>query len=189
MAKFTQNQKLIAAFVGLFLFARIAKGATSGGTGGGGIPSGGNGAADVDYRGTSAPRGIRNNNPGNLRKTSIPWQGKVPLSENTDGAFEQFYKYKYGIRAMLKDLHNDFRVDGLNTITKLINAYAPSSENDTGRYISDVSAWTGIGANTPLSDNYGTWKKLVIAMARKENGKVDAITPAQFDQTWTEFNF
>lgn len=35
---------------------------------------------------TDHPRGIRNNNPANLIKTSIPWNGK--LANNTDGRFE-----------------------------------------------------------------------------------------------------
>jgi hypothetical protein len=185
----TKNQKILAALAGIFLLSRFTAKANNGSGAPPGGGASGNGPADVSYLGTSSPRGIRNNNPGNLRITSIAWQGKIPVSQNTDGAFEQFLKYKFGIRAMLKDLQNDYRQDGRRTITALINAYAPSSENDTARYISDVSAWTGIGANTTLSDNYATWKKLVIAMARKENGKVDAITPAQFDQVWSEFNF
>lgn len=185
----TQTQKILLAATGLFLVSQVARAATDTNLPPPGGGSGGTGPADVDYRGTSAPRGIRNNNPGNLRRTGIQWQGKVPFSSSTDSAFEQFYLYKFGIRAMLKDLLNDYRVDGRRTITALINAYAPTSENNTALYIQNVADWTGINPNATLSDNYATWKKLVLAMARKENGKVDAITSGQFDQVWGEFNF
>ena len=53
------------------------------------------------------PIGLRNNNPGNLRFTSIKWVGKVPRAENIDGAFEQFRHLRYGIRAMILDLRSD----------------------------------------------------------------------------------
>ncbi len=188
--KLTQGQKIIAALAGLFLVSRITRAATSGNPpSGGGGDNPGNGPADVSYLGTSNPRGIRNNNPGNLRITSIPWQGKIPASQNTDGAFEQFEAYKFGIRAMLKDLQNDYRQDGKRSLVALISVYAPSSENDTQAYINDVATWTGFSPNGTLPDTKATWKALVIAMARKENGKVDAITSAQFEQVWAEFGF
>ena len=57
----------------------------------------------------SKPRGERNNNPGNLIKTSIKWKGKVETEGNSDGHFEQFYEMKYGVRAMLKDIMNDIK--------------------------------------------------------------------------------
>lgn len=71
-------------------------------------------------------RGIRNNNPGNLRVTPDKWVGKIPLSQNTDlnKSFEQFTEIKYGIRAMLIDLLGDIG-KGKDTIRKLISEYAP----------------------------------------------------------------
>jgi len=59
------------------------------------------------------PRGIRNNNPGNIRFTSVPWRGKVAWPDNTDidcttgqivKAFEQFTSPLYGVRAMIKQI-------------------------------------------------------------------------------------
>lgn len=90
-------------------------------------------------------RGIRNNNPGNLRNFNIPWLGKVPNSQNTDHnkEFDQFTEVKYGIRAMLRDLTNDIS-KGKNTIRKLISEYAPPSENDTQKYIDAVSKAVGL---------------------------------------------
>lgn len=90
-------------------------------------------------------RGLRNNNPGNLVITSIAWHGKIPNSQNTDGKFEQFTSLEYGIRAMLKDLINDIN-KGKNTLTKLINEYAPAFENNTNAYINSVAKTLGISA-------------------------------------------
>ena len=41
-------------------------------------------------------RGLRNNNPLNLRKTSAKWLGKIP---STDKDFEQFTSLEMGLRA------------------------------------------------------------------------------------------
>lgn len=90
------------------------------------------------------PRGLRNNNPGNLIQTNIPWNGKVPLSQNTDSRFEQFYELRYGIRALMLDLYNDF-YKGKNTVTQLISEFAPHFENNTDAYINSVI--NGIGSN------------------------------------------
>ena len=90
-------------------------------------------------------RGVRNNNPGNLRTTNIAWQGKIPLSQNTDHnkEFEQFTEIKFGIRAMLRDLTNDID-KGKNTVRKLITEYAPPSENNTQKYIDVISKAVGL---------------------------------------------
>ena len=88
-------------------------------------------------------RGIRNNNPGNLVLTDLPWTGKIPKAQNTDKHFEQFTEVKFGIRAMLRDLTNDID-KGKNTVRKLITEYAPPFENDTQKYIDVVSKAVGL---------------------------------------------
>lgn len=88
-------------------------------------------------------RGIRNNNPGNLRITADKWQGMIPLDQNTDKAFQQFTEMKFGVRAMLRDVVNDI-LKGKNTLRKLITEYAPPSENDTNSYINSVAKSLGI---------------------------------------------
>ncbi|MCV9934393.1 hypothetical protein OIU80_19105 [Flavobacterium sp. LS1R47] len=94
-------------------------------------------------------RGIRNNNPGNLRLTNIAWQGKIPNKQNTDKEFEQFTDVKFGIRAMLRDLTNDID-KGKNTIRKLISEYAPPSENNTQNYIDVVSKAVGLAPDQTI---------------------------------------
>jgi hypothetical protein len=91
---------------------------------------------------TDLPRGLRNNNPGNLVQTSIPWQGKIPLSQNTDSRFEQFYELRYGIRAKMRDIITDYK-KGLTSVTAIINEYAPSFENNTAAYINTVANMIG----------------------------------------------
>ena len=140
--------------------------------------------ADVDLRGSDLPRGMRNNNPGNLKFFNIGWQGET----GSDGTFSIFSLYKYGIRAMLLDLIGDYRKDGKRTLRQLVNEFAPNSENLTSSYISFVAQRTGINADEQFLDSYANWKKIVTAMARFENGR-EAVTPGQFDQVWAEFNF
>ena len=87
-------------------------------------------------------RGLRNNNPGNLIKTSIQWQGKIPHSQNPDSRFEQFIDVHWGIRAMMLDLINDYK-KGKTSVKLLIKEYAPSFENNTQAYINTVIGIVG----------------------------------------------
>ncbi len=81
--------------------------------------------------------GIRNNNPGNLRRTSINWNGKIPHELSSDASFEQFYRMEDGVRAMMRDLYNDYK-KGKKSVTALISEYAPAFENNTATYIASV---------------------------------------------------
>lgn len=116
------------------------------------------------------PRGLRNNNPGNLRISNIKWQGKIPNSQNTDKAFEQFSNLHFGLRAMLTDVANDITVKKLDTLTKLINSYAPPTENDTINYINFVSKSTGLTPNEPIKLTPSLLQKIVKAKILIENG-------------------
>jgi hypothetical protein len=115
------------------------------------------------------PRGLRNNNPGNLIITANAWQGKIPVDQNTDGHFEQFRELRWGIRAMLKDIIHDIR-GGRNTLTSLINEYAPPHENDTAGYIAFVSNLTGLLPDSAIVINRPVLTGLVLAKMKMENG-------------------
>lgn len=116
------------------------------------------------------PRGIRNNNPGNLRLTAIPWDGKVPAANNTDGSFEQFIELRYGIRAMMRDLVNDIK-GGKNTLSKLITSYSPAHENNTAAYINTVAAAVGLAPLAIIDLSQETIIALCKIMVRVENGE------------------
>jgi len=120
-----------------------------------------------DLRNTNLPRGLRNNNPFNLVKTSISWQGKVIGS---DPRFETFQNLGFGIRAGLLDLYNDWARKNLKTIKSLITEFAPPSENLTGNYINFVSARTGIAPDRPLQ--LPDLVKVAQAIVILENGQV-----------------
>ena len=86
------------------------------------------------------PRGIRNNNPLNIRKGNN-WKGEKAVQD--DPAFEQFESMEYGIRAALKLIRNHVSGYGgkrrpANTIRKLITVWAPPTENKTSAYIDTV---------------------------------------------------
>lgn len=81
------------------------------------------------------PRGIRNNNPLNIRIGNV-WLGEV--KHPTDKSFEQFISMEYGIRAGFVILRRYIRRYGIDTIAEIVSRWAPSSENNTKAYISAV---------------------------------------------------
>ncbi|PHM67711.1 structural protein [Xenorhabdus kozodoii] len=114
-------------------------------------------------------RGIRNNNPGNIRHGD-KWQGLC--RRQTDKSFCQFVAPEYGIRAMLKILRNYERKYGDNTIRQFISRWAPPNENDTESYIAYVSQSVGIDSRSVINVNHKpTMTALVKAMIQMENGK------------------
>ena len=145
----------------------------------------GAGIASLSYLGRmDLPRGIRNNNPGNIRRSSTKWKGKIPISSNTDASFEQFVAYVWGIRAMIKNLQSYQSNRGLNTLRQIISTWAPATENNTNSYIVSVGLSTGFGPDEKLNlYDYDTMKGIIKAMTKVENGR-DAVTDEQFAYAW-----
>lgn len=92
------------------------------------------------------PRGIRNNNPLNIRQ-GAGWRGLA--AKQTDPSFCVFKSMVYGLRAGLKLLKN--YITGYHGICKpcdcldsIIKRWAPPSENATQRYIDFVAKEVGI---------------------------------------------
>lgn len=85
----------------------------------------------------SLPRGIRNNNPGNIRKTTTHWRGEVHSQQET--AFETFAEPVDGLRALMVLLLNYYVRYQLNDVASIINRWAPPHENDTGAYARAVA--------------------------------------------------
>ena len=84
---------------------------------------------------TMLPRGIRNNNPLNIRLVAENhWQGRVPPKHNSDGGFEQFQDPIMGLRAAVVLLIAHYDRRHLDTIRKLVAVWAPPNENDTEAY-------------------------------------------------------
>lgn len=83
------------------------------------------------------PRGIRNNNPGNLRLSKIHWQGQKETQ--FDPAFVEFETPVMGLRALMKTLLTYNRRYGLDTVQAIINRWAPPHENATDYYAGHVA--------------------------------------------------
>ena len=73
-------------------------------------------------------RGIRNNNPLNIRRNGDHFQGEVVAG--SDREFKQFTSMAYGYRAAFVVL-GTYLAQGRNTIEKIIRAWAPPTENNT----------------------------------------------------------
>jgi hypothetical protein len=115
------------------------------------------------------PRGLRNNNPGNIRKNSDVFQGEKTSS---DKEFKQFKSMAYGYRAIFKILSNYYRNYKLDTIRKMIGRWAPENENNTDAYIKAVSDYAGIPADDPININDREQMiRIVAGMSRVENGR------------------
>lgn len=132
------------------------------------------------------PRGIRNNNPGNIRRGTSNWLGKVAWSESKDKNFEQFQFYFYGVRALIVIINNYFTKYNLNTISKIIDRWAPPTENDTDSYIKAVSSLTGFKKSQILSNDKETLRKLTYAIADHENGIQNPISDEVFDYAYSK---
>lgn len=99
-------------------------------------------------------RGIRNNNPFNLKLSKQKWIGKVPNEQNTDGTFEQFSAMCYGLRAGIMTLRNYQRKYGIYELKYFIMRFAPPKENQTAKYIDFVLKHMSSRLCINLSRNY-----------------------------------
>lgn len=116
----------------------------------------------------ATPRGIRNNNPLNIRIGNT-WLGEVP--NPTDSEFEQFVSVRYGLRAAFVIMRRYIRRYGRNTPAKIIRAWAPAVENNTQRYIEVVCKRSLIAPDEVIDyADKNTMVRLVKAMAFVECG-------------------
>lgn len=116
-----------------------------------------------------ATRGERNNNPGNLRLSAIPWQGKI---EGVDASFETFASAAAGLRALAVNLRTYQTKYDLRTVRQIIARYAPPNENNTDAYTRAVAAAVGTTADAVIDlSNDATLAALVAAIIKHENGR------------------
>lgn len=117
----------------------------------------------------SAPRGIRNNNPGNLNYVG---QAGATLESGEGGRFAVFESMQHGVAALYKQLQLYFK-RGINTLSSIVKTYAPASDNNNvDAYISALTKATGKGANEVLdSGDTATIARLMKGIVDHENGK------------------
>jgi hypothetical protein len=144
----------LAAAAGLYVASRTERGAIV--------------AADVVGAAVKAltPRGIRNNNPGNIEWISDAarrWRGMVAK----DGRYGVFDTAANGVRAIGGELRANFR-RGENTVRAIISEWAPPIENDTNSYMKSVAAVLDVDVDTPLPSS--RIPELAAAIIKHENG-------------------
>lgn len=115
-------------------------------------------------------RGERNNNPGNIRLSSVKFKGEI---EGNDTEFKTFSSAHYGIRGIAKILLTYYNLYDLDTTRKVINRWAPPSENNTDAYIKNVAFDIGVGPDDVIDvTNEKVLDKLTTAIIFHEEGEV-----------------
>ncbi|WP_145490092.1 lytic transglycosylase catalytic [Yersinia rohdei] len=120
----------------------------------------------------SAPRGIRNNNPGNINYVG---QDGASL-ERPGGRFAKFETAYDGLKAMARQLMRYFtgKTTGkpLQTLTDIISTWAPGSENNTGAYIAQLSKMLNVHPDAVLNlENPQVMSALMGGIIHHENGR------------------
>lgn len=135
--------------------------------------------------GGSGPRGVRNNNPGNIEYSIVnPWQGQT----GSDGRFSIFSSPVYGVRAMFKLLIRYIQDYRLDTIAKIGSRWAPKAESALNNaWASNVARFSGIPMNARIDPrNFAQMAALARGIVAAENGSsyVDKFA-AVMAQAWS----
>ncbi|HCQ9145282.1 hypothetical protein [Klebsiella pneumoniae] len=134
-----------------------------------GEPGDNEGAPRVTAHGnSSAARGLRNNNPGNIEAGSNSWDGQA----GSDGRFAKFVTPEHGIRALGKNLLS-YQRQGYDTVSEIVNRWAPASDgNNTEAYIAALCKKLNITPNDQLNmSDINTLRQLCAGIIQHENGK------------------
>jgi len=122
---------------------------------------------------SNLPRGVRNNNPGNIDRTSTVWQGedRSPAALAREKRFCVFLSPQAGFRALAKTLLTYQNKHGLMTVKAMIGRWAPPVENDTGAYVAEVAKAVGVGPTEVVRlSNATALERMATAIAKHENG-------------------
>ena len=129
-------------------------------------------------------RGLRNNNPGNIRRSKVCYKGEVRPSR--DPEFKEFSTMAYGYRAMFVLLDTYRSRYGLTTIRQMLNRYAPPTENFTEGYVRLVSDYSGVMPDEVVDTRAEMdMIPIVSAMSKIENGV--AANRADVERGWALF--
>lgn len=119
---------------------------------------------------TKTPRGIRNGNPGNLRRSGIRWIGLAKVQ--SDPEFCVFTDAYFGLRACARVLLTYQRAHGLRTVRTIIARYAPPVENETSFYIVAVAKKLGVHMDKLIDlTDVDTLAAFVTSIVKHENGQ------------------
>ncbi|WP_193368494.1 hypothetical protein [Pelagibius marinus] len=139
---------------------------------------GNNGFQNADMA-PGMPRGIRNNNPGNIKRADgIQWKGladedDMNIVQKRETTFCVFSEPKWGLRALARVLRNYQRLHNLRTTLQMISRWAPPSDNNlTQTYAEAVANYLNIDVNEPIDfeANADLAVRMMHAIIRQENG-------------------
>ncbi len=130
------------------------------------------------------PRGLRNNNPLNIRKSrKTTWVGQSEKQEDRD--FVQFCSMAYGYRAAFKLLQNYRVLHDCMKLRQYIHRWAPPIENNTDAYVSSVARTAGVNPDALLPSprkGRAVWVKIVAGMHLVENGMMPVVS--RIEEGW-----
>lgn len=116
---------------------------------------------------TKIPRGIRNNNPLNIRySANNNWKGRV--ADKQDDSFEEFVSIAHGVRAACRLIQVYVKRYHCSTIRAIVYRFAPPTENDTWHYYKYVR--DAVGQLAVRVDDPNFMFRLISAMWYVENG-------------------
>ena len=138
-------------------------------------------AGNVANAPSGAPIGIRNNNPGNIRPSLIPWIGQI----GTNGGFAAFDTPAHGIRAIFKNLKSYINSHGLHTIPAIASRWTATQQT---AWASNVARFSGISPNEAINPNdFLMMGPLAHGIVGAENGAgyVNYYAPDVFIEAWS----
>jgi len=126
-------------------------------------------------------KGMKNNNPFNLKDTTSAWEGVITPTLNPP--WEQFKTMDYGIRAGVINLKGLLAKDSINNLTTLVKTY---SEDNWEAYVNYLVKAVGIPSNVRMLGQNPTQKNemlltLASSIVEFENGKDVAIQQCSRD--------
>lgn len=124
------------------------------------------------------PRGIRNNNPGNIDYNKANnWRGQLGIETGVPNPrFARFDTAENGIRAIAKLLLNYYK-KGFRTVHSMLNRWAPSFENHTLLYVAEVAGDLGVKPDEILPLTPDQLCALVTSIIEYECGYGDGKAP------------
>ncbi len=117
---------------------------------------------------SNLPRSQRNNNPGNLE---FRGQDGAAREVGGGGRFAAFATMQDGIIALAKQLQL-YAARGIDSVTAIIEKYAPAGENNTKAYINALAKAVGAEPNAHLNLNdKNTLRTMIKGISTIEAGK------------------
>lgn len=130
---------------------------------------------------TKTPRGIRNNNPGNIRRSIDKWQGLADPDHQIDLHYFIFGNPIYGIRAIARTLIECQDKFGMQGVKGILFRWAQMTGKPEG-YVAQAVKKSGMtdyeGVNM---HKYADLKLMVKTIILQENGQIP-YTDAQIDK-------